>query len=50
MIAAKDYEAFADAILKKLITEIAEGGERGQNVSGPNDLRSARVVGFTKGK
>jgi hypothetical protein len=44
VIAARDYEAFADAILKKLITEIARA-ERG-----PNDLRSARVGGFTKGK
>jgi hypothetical protein len=44
VIAARDYEAFADAILKKLITEIARA-ERG-----PNDLRSARVGGFSKGK
>jgi Protein of unknown function (DUF1194) len=39
VIAARDYEAFADAILKKLITEIAEVGERGRNASIPNDLR-----------
>ena len=50
VIAARDYEAFADAILKKLITEIAGVADRGRNASGPNDLRSARVVGFTKGK
>jgi hypothetical protein len=50
VIAARDYEAFADAILKKLITEIAGVGERQRSASAANDLRSARSVGFTKGR
>jgi len=50
VIAAKDYEAFADAILKKLITEIAGADDRGRNASSPNYLRSAGLGVFTKGK
>jgi hypothetical protein len=50
VIAAKDYEAFAGAILKKLITEIAADDPRGRNTLNFNDLRSAQLVRFTKGR
>ena len=45
VIAAKDYESFADAILKKLITEIA-----GDEPTSPRIATSLRLVNFTKGK
>jgi uncharacterized protein DUF1194 len=49
VIAAKDYESFADAILKKLITEIAgDGPARGYGLA--RNLRSARSGIFTKGR
>jgi Protein of unknown function (DUF1194) len=50
VIAAKDYEAFAGAILKKLITEIAADDPRQRNTLNFNDLRSVQLVRFTKGR
>src|SRR5262249_32310754 len=50
VVAAKDYQAFADAILKKLITEIAGDGCSGRQISDCDDLRSVRASGFTKGR
>jgi hypothetical protein len=50
VIAAKDYEAFAGAILKKLITEIAADDPRRRNTLNFNDLRSVQLVRFTKGR
>ena len=50
VIAAKDYEAFAGAILKKLITEIAGDNPRRRNALSLNDLRSVGLLGLTKGR
>jgi Protein of unknown function (DUF1194) len=50
VIAAKDYESFAGAILKKLITEIAGNDGAGRQGSGRNDLTSVRPLSITKGK
>ena len=47
VIAAKDYESFADAILKKLITEIA-GADPGPRYVFMGNLRSVRPGSFTK--
>jgi Protein of unknown function (DUF1194) len=50
VIAAKDYDSFADAILKKLITEIA--GYDCSRRSNPDcdDLKSGRFTGLTEGR
>ncbi len=50
VIAAKDYEAFADAILKKLITEIAEGDCRRAHTRNCDDLKSVPLLRVTKGR
>lgn len=44
VIAAKDYEAFADAILKKLITEIAEDDCRRTHTRNCDDLKSVPLL------
>lgn len=50
VIAAKTYETFADAILKKLITEIAEDDPSRRHASDFNHLKSPQLINFTKGK
>jgi hypothetical protein len=50
VIAAKDYDAFAGAILKKLITEIASGDGGPNNALDFNDLKSVGLSQFTKGR
>ena len=50
VIAAKNYEAFADAILKKLITEIAADECRRRKTSDCNDLKSVRSDSLIKGR
>jgi hypothetical protein len=49
-IAAKDYEAFADAILKKLITEIAQDDCRRGHTWNCSDLGSALLLRVTKSR
>ena len=49
VMAAKDYEAFADAILKKLITEIA-GNVPDLRYGSTRNLRSVRTRHLTEGR